>query len=130
MKFLIKCLTISICITSSNLSAHEIFTDHAWQTSMHEVTLHLRNKLLNDPYEVTFAVTRIKTGEVFKIEKSSGPNDWNKIRFPMDFDIKWVDIAIGEEREEYTWEAILDGRVVHGGEFIYPYHKSVWTQHD
>ena len=48
----------------------------------------------------------------------------------MDFDIKWVDLAIGEEREEYTWEAIIDGRVVHGGEFVYPYHKSIWTQHD
>ena len=130
MKILVTFITSLLCIYSSNLSAHEIFTDHAWQSSLQDVTLYLRNKLLNDPYDVTFEVKRIKTGEVFKIEKSSGPNDWNKIRFPMDFDIKWVDLAIGEEREEYTWEAIVDGRVVHGGEFIYPYHKSSWTQHD
>ena len=129
MKILTTFIIILLCIFTFRLSAHEIFTDHAWQTSSPSVTLYLRNKLLNDTYDVTFEVTRITTGEIFKKHKTSGPNDWNKIQFPIDFDIKWGNFMDGK-REEYVWEAIIDGRVVHGGEFVYPYHKSVWTQHD
>ena len=59
--------------------------DRAWQTAIDPVTLHLRNKLADLPYTVTFIVTAIGQDTEWSYTTESEPNAWQRPQFPRDF---------------------------------------------
>ncbi len=103
--------------------------DRAWQTAIDPVTLHLRNKLADLPYTVTFIVTAIGQDTEWSYTTESEPNAWQRPQFPRDFTGPIVDHL---QAKAYTWSARIHGDVdkrVMCGSFIYP-NGGLTTQPD
>ena len=103
--------------------------DRAWQTAIDPVTLHLRNKLADLPYTVTFIVTAIGQDTEWSYTTESEPNAWQRSQFPRDFTGPSVDHL---QAKAYTWSARIHGDVdkrVMCGSFIYP-NGGLTTQPD
>lgn len=56
-------LLVFICALSINSYSHEVFLDHAWQIIPDEVTISLRNKLMDEPYDLEIKITNRSTGK-------------------------------------------------------------------
>jgi hypothetical protein len=91
--------------------------DRAWQTAIEPVTLHLRNKLADLHYTVTFIVTAIGQDTEWSYTTESEPNAWQRPQFPRDFDGPRVDHL---RPQAYTWHARVGTRRVMSGQFTYP----------
>ena len=112
-------------------SAHEVFLDHAWQIIPDGVTISLRNKLMNDPYVMTIKITNTKTDLSISKSIDSGPNDWNQITFPDDFNkIDGIYDVYKDGSNNFKWEATVEGRLIMSGTFTYPAVDYIWTTHD
>ena len=129
MKFRVIVILLGII---SNCIAHDNIIDHAWQTSPSGVTISIRNKLMDDPYIVTFRVTNLETQKSVSLDVASGPNDWNQLIFPDDFQKceNIFEVVYKEKSKKFIWEAIVEGRLVLSGKFNYPNGEIIWTKHN
>ena len=126
-----KRVWIVIALMAFNGQAHEIFTDHAWQSSSSGVIISLRNKLLNDPYVVTIKVINLKTGLSVSKDIESGHNDWNQETFPDDFrKCEGIYEVYKDGPNQFMWEAHIEDRLIMSGKFTYPHDEVIWTEHD
>ena len=120
-----------ILMTVLQGSAHEVFLDHAWQIIPDGVTISLRNKLMDDPYVMTIKITNTKTDLSISKSIDSGPNDWNQITFPDDFNkIDGIYDVYNDGSNNFKWEATVEGRLIMSGTFTYPAVDYIWTTHD
>ena len=112
-------------------SAHEVFLDHAWQIIPDGVTISLRNKLMDDPYVMIIEITNTKTDLSISKSIDSGPNDWNQITFPDDFNkIEGIYDVYKDGSNNFKWEATVEGRLIMSGTFTYPAVDYIWTTHE
>ena len=111
--------------------SHKIFLDHAWQIIPDGVTISLRNKLMDDPYVLTIEISNMMTGLSISKSIDSGPNDWNQITFPDDFNkIDGIYDLYKDGPNDFAWKATVEGRLIMSGTFTYPVVDYIWTTHD
>ena len=124
-------LLVFICALSINSYSHEVFLDHAWQIIPDGVTISLRNKLMDEPYDLEIKITNTSTGKSIEKIINSGPDDWNKITFPDDFeDSHKIYNFINDDSKDFYWIAKVEGRLIMSGKFTYPTVEYIWTKHE
>jgi hypothetical protein len=86
---------------------------HLWQESTSaSVTLGVRDKFADqrDTSTVTFVVRSVDASRTYKLTRTTTGDDFLEVRFPEDFTQDGM-------QGRYTWQGIVDGKVVANGDF-------------